>query len=417
LIAAPAWAGQRSERRRQQPDIVLAVFDDLGVGDLGAYGSRLVRTPTIDGLAAGGVRLEAMYAAAATDAASRAGIFTGRYGARFGIGADETSSPGLPQDAVTVAAALRASGYRTALFGQWRLGSAPGQHPLDQGFDAFSGTMHGTDVSPLAWHTDDRVVEAESDIAASTRRIHDDAAAFLAAGDGDDRPSFVVLSYLVPHWPYRVEPGLGGRSNAGAYGDVVETVDAQLGALLQQVRGRQRSRQTLVMVTSDNGPRYEGSSNSRRGRKPEVMDGGVLVPFVAAWLDQHVGVVDDVPRSLLDITPTLCALGGAAPPDALDGSDMSPLLRGEDAPRGPVFLYYDRWLNAMRSGRWKAHFRYGDDNRTYMPMLYDVVADPRESNNLAEYRTAVVEGLRAERDALHADVDAEATARARGENA
>jgi arylsulfatase A-like enzyme len=122
-----------------------------------------------------------------------------------------------------------------------------------------------------------------------------------------------------------------------------------------------------------------------------------------------------VPRSLLDLTPTLCALAGAPVPAAMDGWDMSPLLRrGARTPRGPVFLFYNQWLNAMRSDRWKLHVRFGNNTRTYMPMLYDVHADPRESNNLAEYRPAVVAGLQPHLEAVRASVNAEAAERAEG---
>jgi arylsulfatase A len=168
-------------------------------------------------------------------------------------------------------------------------------------------------------------------------------------------------------------------------------------------------------VTSDNGPRYEGSTQRRRGRKPEVMDGGVRVPFIASWLDRRLAFVDRVPRSLLDLTPTLCALARAPEPAAMDGWDMSRLLRtGARAPRGPVFLFYNQWLNAMRSDRWKFHHRYGNNTRTYMPQLFDVRVDPREAFNLAEYRPALVADLLPRLEAVRASVNAEAAERAAG---
>jgi uncharacterized sulfatase len=195
----------------------------------------------------------------------------------------------------------------------------------------------------------------------------------------------------------------------------VETVDRYLGDLLARLEARRRRADTLVVVTSDNGPRYEGSNQRRRGRKPEVMDGGVLVPFIASWLDRRLGFVDRAPRSLLDLTPTLCALAGAPVPAAMDGWDMSPLLRrGTRTPRGPVFLFYNQWLNAMRSDRWKLHVRYGNNTRTYMPQLYDVHADPREAYNLAEYRPALVAALQPQLEAVRASINAEAAEQAAG---
>ena len=416
MLGAPGLASARRPQRAR-PNFLIVLFDDLGIGDLGAYGSKLIRTRRIDRLARSGVRLDAMYAAAATDSPSRAGLLTGRYGARYGV--PESVRPGvaggLPADVPTVASALRSAGYTTALFGQWRLGAGPGQHPLDRGFDRFSGTLYGTDVTPLAWYEDRTQVEAATDIALSTRRIHEAAEAFLDDLRGADLPFFAVLSLLVPHAPFRAEPRYAGRSDAGMYGDVVETVDRRLDDLLVRLEWRRRLANTLVVVTSDNGPKYEGSTQGRRGRKPEVMDGGVLVPFVASWLDRRIGAVDGTPRSLLDLTPTLCALAGVPAPPAMDGWDMSRLVRnGARAPRGPVFLFYNQWLNAMRSGSWKFHHRYGANTRTYMPQLFDVTVDPREAFNLAEYRPALVAELLPQLEAVRASVNAEAAERAAG---
>jgi arylsulfatase A len=418
LLGAPAVSF--ASHRRQwsgRPNILVVLFDDLGIGDLGAYGSRLIRTPRVDRLARTGVRFDAMYAAAATDSPSRAGIFTGRYGARFSVPGSirPDVAGGLPADVPTVAAALTSAGYTTALFGQWRLGSGPGQHPLDKGFDLFSGTLYGTDVAPLAWYEGRTQTEAATDIGLSSRRIHEAAEAFVDGLSDSELPFFAVLSLLVPHAPFHAEPRHAGRSDAGMYGDVVESVDRYLDDLLAGLQRRRHGADTLVIVTSDNGPRYEGSTQRRRGRKPEVMDGGVLVPFIASWLDRRLGLVDRTPRSLLDLTPTLCAFARAPAPAAMDGWDMSRLLRaGARASRGPVFLFYNQWLNAMRSDRWKLHHRYGNNTRTYMPQLFDVHADPREAFNLAEYRPALVAALLPQLEAVRAGVNAEAAGRAVG---
>lgn len=418
MLGAPSVAAASHRRRRRgRPNILVVLFDDLGIGDLGAYGSELIRTRRIDRLARTGVRFDAMYAAAATDSPSRAGMLTGRYGARFRV--PESIRPdvpgGLPADVPTVASALKSAGYTTALFGQWRIGSGPGQHPLDKGFDRFSGTLYGTDVAPLAWYEGRTQTEAATDIGLSTRRIHEAAEDFVDSLRAPGLPFFAVLSLLVPHAPFQAEARYAGRSEAGMYGDVVETVDRYLEDLLVRLEWRWRLANTLVIVTSDNGPRYEGSTQRRRGRKPEVMDGGVLVPFIASWLDRRLGVVDRVPRSLLDLTPTLCALARAPVPAAMDGWDMSRLLRaGARTSRGPVFLFYNQWLNAMRGDRWKLHHRYGNNTRTYMPQLFDVHVDPREAFNLAEYRPSLVAELLPQLEAVRASVNAEAAERAAG---
>jgi arylsulfatase A len=400
------------------PNIVLVVADDLGIGDLGAYGGNLIRTRTCDRLARTGVVCTSMYTPGSTDTPARAGLLTGRYGARFNLPASvRPDEPGgLPEDVATVASALRAAGYSTGLFGQWRLGSGPGRHPLDKGFDTFSGTLHGTDVTPLAWYEGRTEVEPAIDIRLGSRRITQAAEDFLSGARRERKsPFFIVVSHLTPHFPFEPDPRYAGGSDAGKYGDTVETIDRHLARLLAKVRRGRRGEKTLVIVTSDNGPKYQGATQGRRGRKPEVMDGGTRVPFIASWLQQPLGHVDSTPRSLLDVTPTLCALADAQPPPGLDGEDMSPLLSGRAAAeRGAVFLFYNEWLNAMRSGKWKLHHRYGNDTRTYMPQLFDLEADPREAFNLAEKYPDVVDELLPHLLEVREEVRAEADRRAMG---
>jgi arylsulfatase A len=412
-------AGDRRDRekraRDRRPNVVVVLADDLGVGDLGPYGGRLIRTPNVDRLAATGLVCEAMYAAASTDTPSRAGILTGRYGARYALPAslNPTSTAGLPSRAVTVASLLRAAGYATGLFGQWRLGAGSGQLPLEHGFDRFRGTLYGVDVAPLAWYEDSTIVETDYDSAFAARDIVDAAVEFLE--DVEDRPFFAVLSHLAPHVPYRAEPRFVRGSGAGLYGDVVQQLDHYLGALLRQLRRRRRNERTLVIVTSDNGPRYEGRNQNRRGRKPEVFDGGVRVPFVASWLTSGRRVRDRTPRSLLDLTPSICALAGVTPPSDLDGVDMSSLFSGRTAPaRGPVYLWQNQRLHAVRSGRWKFHISQGGFGAQYFPMLFDVEADFRENYSVIKLNPTVADDLRARLIAVRDDVLAEAATPTQG---
>jgi len=424
-----------------RPNIVLVVADDLGIGDVGFYAhklkigaetykAQLIDTPVIDRLAVTGVACDAMYAPAGQDSPSRAGMLTGRHAARYGImpGSVRPDRPGgLPPDATTVASLLQEAGYATGLFGQWRLGSGGGQHPLDHGFERFSGTLYGTDVSPLAWYEDRTVDESDFDPALAAQRITKDAIAFSdehqrSGAGGSRRPFFAVLTHLVPHQPYRVEGRFVGRSGpAGLYGDAVEMLDFYLGQLVRHLRERTNQR-TLVIFTSDNGPRYEGRTLGRNGRKPELFDGGVVVPFIASWLSGGRGKRDAVPRSLLDLTPSFCVLAGVTPPGDLDGEDMSELLLGRGTPsRGPVFLFWNEHLFAMRSGRWKFHewgvlpdpiFR--PFFAAYWPNLYDLETDFREEYTVQNLYPDVAAQLRAQLLAKAAEVEAERTSRAQG---
>ncbi|MEO3843158.1 sulfatase-like hydrolase/transferase [Streptomyces sp. B22F1] len=233
------------------PNVVVVLADDLGIGDLGPSGSRLVRTLAMTRLAADGVVCEAMYAAAPTGTPSRAGLLTGRYGARYGLPASTApgTDAGLPPDAVTVAKLLGSAGYATGLFGQGRLGAGPGRHPLDHGFGRFEGTLYGTDVMPLAWYEGRKAVVDDADPATAARRLTDAALDFV--DDHRDGPFLAVLSHLGPHAPYRVEPRFHGASAAGAYGDLVEQLDHYLGVLLRHLDRRRLTRRTLVIVYCD----------------------------------------------------------------------------------------------------------------------------------------------------------------------
>jgi arylsulfatase A len=396
----------------RRPNIVVVIADDLAIGDLGAYGGRLIKTPNFDRLAATGLLCDAMYAAASTDTPSRCGILTGRYGARYALPAslDPTSTAGLPSHAVTVASLLRDAGYATGLFGQWRLGGGSGQLPLDHGFEQFRGTLYGVDVAPLAWYRDSTVVDTDYDSAFAARDITDAALDFIE--DEDDRPFFAVLSHLAPHIPYRAEPRFVGDSDAGLYGDAVQQLDHYLGVLLRRLQRKRGRERTLVIVTSDNGPRYEGRNQNRRGRKPEVFDGGVRVPFAASWLTAARRGRDKIPRSLLDLTPSICAVAGIDAPSNLDGRDMSPLFSNRKPPaRGPVFLWHNQRLHAVRSGKWKFHMSQGNSSGgRYFPMLYDVEADFRENYSVVNLNPTVVEDLSAQLIAVRDEVLAEAAA-------
>ena len=226
-----------------------------------------------------------------------------------------------------------------------------------------------------------------------------------------------MLSHLAPHQPYRVEPRFVGRSDGGLYGDAVEAIDHYLGRVIHHLTRIEGSDRTLVIFTSDNGPRYQGRNLRRQGRKPELFDGGVNVPFIASWTSAGRARRDSVPRSLLDITPSLCALAGVTAPADLDGEDMSQLLLGRADPgRGPVFLFHRQNLWAMRSEQWKFHvlgilIPFGFE---YWPTLYDVVEDPREEYTVANLHPDVVARLRPQLDAVAADVAADAARRAQG---
>ncbi len=387
---------------RRRPNILLVYLDDLGYGDLGSYGSPLVRTPRLDRLAAEGTRFTQGYSGAPVCTPSRAALLTGRVPPRSGL-TDvlyPEDAKGLPAEERTVAEYLQDAGYATACVGKWHVGRPPEHAPTNHGFDRFFGLngVYTAGTYPFDLWRDGQVVDSvdsDADLATLSRRFTDEAiAAIDAAGD---RPFFVYLAEVMPHLPLAVEPPFDGRSRAGLYGDAIESLDHHVGRLLDALRTRGLERDTLVAVVSDNGPWFEGSVGGLRGRKFDAFEGGMRVPFIARWPGViPAGEVSDAVVSSLDVLPTACALAGVTPDPAvtLDGADVGAALAGHRATdHPPVYYYLSDRLAAVREGRWKLHVvRRGSDQRN-LPELYDLSRDPQESYNLAGPHPDVVARL------------------------
>ncbi|GAA2117944.1 sulfatase [Streptomyces synnematoformans] len=401
--------------RGRGPNVVLVVLDDLGYGDLSCYGHPLIRTPRLDRLARQGTRFTHGYTGSPVCSPARAALLTGRVPPRTGLpwvlSRDDPHGLRLPER--TIPEYLRGAGYVTAAIGKWHLGRLDDHHPSRHGFDSFFGVdaMYTSDTYPTELWRDGEPVETlrdDADLAALTRRFTDEA--IDVVDRAGDRPFFLYLAECMPHLPLAVEPDFAGRSRGGLYGDAIESVDHHLGRLFDALAERGLDRETLIVVAGDNGPWFEGSTGGLRGRKFEVFEGGVRVPFIARW----TGAVprgresDDV-VSFLDLLPTVCALAGVEPePDvALDGTDVGELLRGgrlRERPPVPFFLH--ERAAAVRDGRWKLHVRRRGSDQRYLPELYDLRGDPRESVNLAARRPEVTARLRDFLTALEEDVAA-----------
>ena len=403
------------------PNVVIILFDDLGYGDLGAYGSQAIQTPSIDALAAGGARLTSFYSAAPYCTPSRAGMLTGRYPPHTGLNVinfpDRSpftwlarltgAATHLPAEEITIADALGAAGYATALFGKWHLGHHSPARPNDFGFQEFFGLHHSNDMSPLPlWHND-QIVEADPvDQTTLTRRYTEGAVRFI--DQHKDRPFFVYLAHTFPHIPLHVREERRGRSDAGLYGDVVEELDSSVGEVVRALMRNGLEHETLVIVTSDNGPWYQGSPGSLRGRKNDVFEGGMRVPFIASWPGRiPAGRTFDDIASGVDLLPTVLDLARLpAPPDRqLDGVSLMPLLqeRGRQ-PHEELLFFKNGQLLAIRSGRFKYHRRQHLFPGTQLelpvmalipqgPWLFDLQLDGNESYDVSARQPGVAHRL------------------------
>lgn len=422
LAAMPATSGR--------PSFAVVLFDDLGYGDLGAYGSRSVSTPHLDRLAREGMRFTHAYATSPYCSASRAGLLTGRYPVRYGM--DHVlqapwSWPDLllrlgrrhrrlPSHEITIAEALSAAGYATAIFGKWHLGDHSPSLPRERGFDAFFGLHHSNDQGkPVVWE-DETIVEGHPiDQATLTRRYTERAVDFLESRERGE-PFFLYLPHTFPHVPLHVAGDRLGQSDGGLYGDVVEELDWSVGQVVAALRRRGLWNETLILVTSDNGPWFQGSPGGVRGRKMGVFEGGMRVPLITSWpglirdsqgqvIDGEPGRVIDDPVMGLDLFPTLLELAGLPLPEdrVIDGVGLYDRVTG---PRETVHYYSIDRLHAVRQGRFKYHARhrvlYGNPmnfpwgpfaNRG--PWLFDLETDPDESYDVTARHPEVAARLRA----------------------
>jgi uncharacterized sulfatase len=412
--AAKAFEGER-------PNVVLIVFDDLGQGDLGAYRSSAPATPRLDRLATQGAVFETFYSPMPYCTPARAGLLTGRWPIRTGLThvvfpeghpIDSLQRFGggpvrLPADEITLAEALRVAGYQTAMVGKWHLGDAKPSLPNDFGFERFFGVLYSNDMSPFALFRDREIVEPDPvDQRTLTRRYTDEAVAFVEAAA--ERPFFLYLAHSFPHVPLHASPEQAGKSASGPYGDVIADLDASTGAIVDALERRGLTRRTLVLVTSDNGPWYQGSAGFVRGRKNEVFEGGMRVPLLARWPGRIPAGqrIEDVAAGV-DLFPTVLARAGVPLPAdrVVDGVDLWPVLTTRaSTPERPIWYYQGGDLLAVRSGRWKAHRRHGvyaglAANWPVTPLvpqgpwLFDLARDPDESYDVSQKNPEELERL------------------------
>jgi uncharacterized sulfatase len=455
------------------PNVVVILADDLGYGDLSVQGSRAIRTPNIDRLASEGVRFTSFYSCAAVCSPSRAGLLTGRYPLRSGIitalpaakdtmmrkatrqagitmaklgTADMTGGDnavmGLPSCEITIAEALKEAGYRTGAVGKWHLGDfteLPEYHPYNHGFDDFVGFNMSNDDWPVAfWRGKDEIIEDIGiDQEKYTALFTDEAVRFIE--ESKEQPFFLYLAHKDPHQPFYPSDRFAGTSEGGPYGDAVSELDWSVGEVVGAIERLGIEDNTLVIVTSDNGPWYEGSPGGLRGRKGQSYEGGFRVPFVAWWPGQiPAGRVVDDPAMGIDLFPTCMALAGLGLPNdrVIDGTDLSSVLSGGTTlPERPLFFFHDYDVEAVRSGPWKffrsnSHyvwpvpldkqdnlagqlmggFNYvppdGSDPVPALgtwPLLYNMHQDPGESYNVAKLYPDVVRTLEQRVDTWRTD--------------
>ncbi|MPR35705.1 sulfatase-like hydrolase/transferase [Cytophagaceae bacterium SJW1-29] len=403
------------------PNVVLVYIDDLGFGDLGRTGAVGYTTPNFDDMASKGMFLSQYYTPQAVCTASRAGLLTGCYPNRLGFAGatDHSAKTGINAEEETIAELLKAKGYATAAFGKWHLGFQKQFLPPHHGFDEYFGIPYSNDMwpnhpvnknyyPPLPLIEGDEVVATNPDQSQFTTWFTERTINFIKKNK--DKPFFAYLAHPMPHVPLFVSDKFKGKSQQGLYGDVIMELDWSIGQIRKTLRELKLDGNTLLIVTSDNGPwlsygNHAGSAGGFREGKGTTFEGGHRVPCIVEWTGVvPAGVVSNNLAAGMDMLPTIVeATGASLPKKKIDGVSLLANLKGNLSvkPRETFLFYYRRNnLEAVRHGDWKLVFPHpgrtnegfkpgkdgqpggGNENFNHQGGLYDLRRDPGERYNV-----------------------------------
>ena len=431
-----------------RPNIIYIMVDDLGYGDVGCYGQKVIQTPNIDRLAAEGMRFTDHYAGHTVCRPSRLVLWLGKHVGHTGLIGNRPRS--LTSKEKTVARLLKDAGYATGGVGKWSLGNVdkpseidnPG-HPNRNGFDYWYGYLNQGNAHnyypTFLWENDKQVILPGNVIdpghdRVSLKRVsysHDfmTKAAFGFIERNKSKPFLLHIHWTIPH-----ANNEGGRVQGdgmevpdyGIYADkdwpnpekgfaaMISRMDGDVGRMMELLKKLNLDKKTLVIFTSDNGPHQEGgheheffnSNGDLTGYKRSMHEGGIRVPMIARWPGKIApGTISDHPSGFSDFLPTACELAGAEPPKDIDGISYVPALMGrKDQQKKHEYLYCASQEGAtsvgVRYGKWKlvkynANPRKRKKQDRVIPgwRLYDLSEDIGEKNNLADKHPEVVQKI------------------------
>jgi arylsulfatase A-like enzyme len=455
LPALFATSAAASLAQAPQPNIVFILADDLGYGELGCYGEKLIATPHADRLAKEGMRFTQFYAGCTVCAPSRSVLMTGLHmghtTVRGNAGAANPAAQTLGAGDITVARMLRDAGYATGMAGKWGLGlENDAGEPRKQGFDSYFGFLNQTHAHnhfpDFLWRNGEKVplpnvvtpVGTVPGVGYATKRVvyandlfFDEACEFVARNRG--RPFFLYLALTTPHANNEAARELGDGNEVPdhkAYDDrpwndsqknhaaMITRMDQGVGAVMARIKELGLDERTLVIFTSDNGPHREGGPNYApefftasgplRGIKRDLWDGGIRVPFIARWPGRikpgtesaHVGYFGDM-------MATFAEIAGAKPPANIDSISLGPTLLGRGTQTAHEYLYWEFYeggasQTVLLGHRWKGlRLR----SPTAPIALYDLTADLGEQTDVAAANPAVVARMAEIMRTAHVDND------------
>ncbi len=422
LAVAGMGFGRAGLAQASKPNIVFILADDLGYADVSCYGQREYTTPNVDRLAIEGMRFTQAYSNSANCSPTRTAIITGRYQMRLAVGLEEPINAGTPKDIglppshPTLPSLLKSAGYGTSLVGKWHLGFLPDFSPLKSGYDRFFGIFggaadyfnHGPDASRSgaeAYQLHEQEVPVERH-GYMTNLLGDRAVETIENYARSKEPFLLSLHFTAPHWPWEgpddeaeskrirnIFHRDGGTQKT--YMAMVQSLDINIGRVLQALEVHGLANNTIVIFTSDNGGERFSGIWPFTGMKGELLEGGLRIPAIARWPGRiPAGKVSDQVMISMDWMPTLLGAAGTQtdPSYPPDGDNLLPVLTGEAAPhpRKLFWRFKAGEQRAVRDGDWKYLSIAGNE------FLFDVVKDPRERGNLKDRHKDVFDRLRNE---------------------
>ena len=407
----------------EKPNIVLIVADDLGWSDLSYMGSEYYETPNIDKLSKSGMTFYNGYASSANCAPSRATMLSGKYHTEHGIYTVRNSDRGsrktrkiipietkttLDLDFFVIPEMLKEMGYTNGHFGKWHLGDV-GFHPEQSGFDVnIGGNRHGGPGGYFAPYPNPEL-ENEPKGEYLTDRIGDEVVKFIDINK--ENKFFAYVPFFSVHTPIQSKPDYQKKynnkesnefHNRADYAGMIQSLDENIGKILDKIDALNLSENTLIIFTSDNGGiRAISNQYPLRAGKGSYYEGGIKVPMIFSWKGKIEAKTESYERvSNLDFYPTIKKLVGYNKSIDLDGEDLTPIFKGEKLKKRELYFHFPVYLEPYRvqldggtdplfrtrpgtviiKDNWKLHHYY-EDNKFE---LYDLEKDVSESENLSE---------------------------------
>ena len=410
MLAMPKCLQAGEKAPTPRPNIILILVDDLGYGDLSSYGANDLKTASIDGLVANGMRFDRFYANCPVCSPTRASVLTGQYPDMVGvpgvIRTYQTKSFGyLAPEAVTLPIVLKKAGYHSAIIGKWHLGLKSPNKPNERGFDYFKGFLgdmmddyydhrrHGINYMRL----NEREIDPKGH---ATDLFTQWSIDYIKERAKSKHPFFLYLVYNAPHMPIQPPKNWLKRvrirekdidEKRAKLVALIEHLDDGIGKVIAALKESGASDNTLVIFTSDNGGQLMVGANNGllRGGKGDMYEGGIRVPFCAVWPNRiKPGLCSDRVALTIDLFPTLCEAAGVSYDHEIDGQSFLPILLGKYQPAEKRLLFWMRREGWGYGGRAYYAVRYGDwkllQNTPFEPLrLYNLADDPQEKRPLS----------------------------------